>query len=298
MENLRECPFCENKDIRLFYWDEALVWKLECSVCFVTYTHTSKEKIIKLWNERVGESNLRDKITLLGAEIEKSKASYIDMQNKRDGLQIQVNALKQDVQNSSTLYANVRKEADALKNEIDILKGQLQTTRISLTDMQNKNDILQKTIDKYKVMEKEHNDLENKLAILREEAQVLRVSYTNMKKERDVVQSELDAIKENLQTAASGYNDIQNKYANLEKLYNKTVKQTEDENSSLQVKLNSERETHQRYMSTLQTRVNLAEETLVNIISSFNTKLDAIRLDEHEIASAVMKKIVKEINEK
>ena len=140
MNELRECPFCETKDIKLFYWDNALVWKLECTVCHVTYTHTDKEKIIKFWNSRPKEDAAQEKIIMLREDVQIFKTSYTDMQNERDILQEQLNALKSDMETARNSFFDIQNKRDILQKElgeaIKTAKQEQDTLKTKLSDEQ------------------------------------------------------------------------------------------------------------------------------------------------------------------
>lgn len=138
METLRECPFCENTDIKIFYWDNALVWKLHCSMCNITYTHVDKEKIIKLWNSRSREDVLQTSVVILREEIQLAKISYADIENKHNTLQIKLDTLKEDMQTATTSYIVMRNNRDALQKSLDenvkFAKQECNALQIRLSD--------------------------------------------------------------------------------------------------------------------------------------------------------------------
>ena len=274
MEILHECPFCENNNVELFYWDNALVWKLHCPICNITYTNTDKEKIVKFWNNRPKEKTLENNINTLKEELLIARASsgvsetnsYIDMRNERDALQGELNTSKDDIEKLTSFYAT----------------------------MKNKYDILQKSFDKNVEFVKKETDsfqtkLDNAKAIHLRRMEALEASNTL---KINKAQAKIEALKEDIQTAMVSYTDMQNKYNVLQKSFDEQVKISKKENNIFQTTLDSERTKYQNHIDTImQSNTDIIDKELRKIISYYNIKLDTIKLDENKIIDGTIERI-------
>jgi|WetSurSiteA1Bulk_404760.scaffolds.fasta_scaffold00361_13 chromosome segregation ATPase len=333
MNELRECPFCESEDVKLFFWDNAQVWKLECSVCHVTYTHVDKERIIKFWNNRSKESallnkldtwkkeydNLQYKLETVNYQTTHWHKKHDDMEEEHNALQKKIIMSGEDLQIAKTSLIDLQNKYNIKENQVNKLKEDIQARKVSYTDMQNKQKTLQtevKLLKKelqtvgasyaraqnkrdaaqkalYGTLEKENNALQNKVNMLREDIQAITVSFNNTEKNRDALQVEVDMLKKDMQTTRSSYIDMQNKYDALQKLFDEKIKLANQESIALKTKINDEQKAHQYYMDSMQTRLNIAEEALRNVMS-YNAKLGANKLEEYKIAHDALEKITKE----
>lgn len=273
MEILHKCPFCENNNVELFYWDNALVWKLHCPVCNITYTNIDKEKIIKFWNNRPKENALQDNINTLKEELLIAKtfngvsdtASYVDMRNERDILQAKLDVSKEDIEKITASYST----------------------------MKNKYDILQKSFEEnIKLAKKENDALQGKLD--NTEAIHLRrmeaVEYNNTLKINDA-QTKTETLKNDMQAITVSYTNMRNKYDILKKSFDEYIELSKKENDALQIKTDNQERKYQQYIDVMQTNINIIDEKLHKIIWSYNYKLDGIKLDENKIVDDMMKKI-------
>lgn len=185
MNELRECPFCENKDIKLFYWEDALVWKLECGKCYVTYTHVDKEKIIKFWNNRPREADLQTKLDI--------------KQREYDGLQYKLETANNQLEYWNKEYNNIEKKYDVLRDKMVVLENDIRIRTISYGDMKNK-----------------YSNLESKIDVLKKNIETIKISYNDMKKNRDILQDEIKILKKDIQAITASYINIQNKNNTLQ----------------------------------------------------------------------------------
>lgn len=268
MESLRECPCCESTNIILNYMDSNLVWKLYCSDCGITYTSIDKEKIIKFWNSRPKETSLQEKVSLLGAEIEKITTSY------------------------SISHSDMVNRYNILENNIDILNEDIKQRKASYNTMENKYVLLQKDFDKNIELQKQEIDiLQTKL----KDAQTAHQHYiknTESKIELELrdAQLKIDALKKDIEINKVSYTDIKNKYDALQKLFDKNAELSKQEKIALQIALNNEKIKHQHYIDTTQSTIAIIEEKLRKTISSYNIKLNNIRLDEDKIIKDIIGK--------
>jgi chromosome segregation ATPase len=227
MNELRECPFCENKDIKLFYWEEALVWKLECTKCYVTYTNVNKERIIKLWNSRPQEvrsetkttniiGGLRKELTSLQYKMESADnqteiwhKKYDDIKEKHDILKKEASVLEKDMRTLKTSFIDIQNERDTLQNEVNKLKKDIELYIVSYTDMQNKRDALQEEVNKLKkdiqTIEFSYIDVQNKRDALQKSL------YDDAKKECNALENKVTMLREDVQALTSSYAVMENK---------------------------------------------------------------------------------------
>lgn len=268
MENLLECPFCENKDISISYNDNSLVWKLYCSVCGVSYSHINKEKIIKFWNSRPREKSLQERINLSRENEEKITTSY------------------------DSSYAYLKNEYDTLQNKMDILKKEMQENIVSYNNIQNKYNILQESFNENEEIKKQEiNALQTKVKDIQKMHQnyVEGVQADNSAKLRDA-QIKIDKLKSDMESARLSLIDIKYKYDVLQKSFDKYIESSKKENIALQTSLDNEKIKHQQYIDSAQSAISAIEEKLRKVILSYNSKLDNVKLDENKIIENVIGK--------
>jgi len=273
MEELRECPFCKNEDIKFFYWDNALVWKLHCPVCNIEHTHTDKEKLIKWWNNRPKENTLQENINTLKEEL--------------------LIAKKSNSASDTASYIDIRNERNVLQAELDTAKGREEKVIASYITMKNKYEILQKSFDEnVELAKKELDSLQAKLDNTEtiHMRRIESIEANNILKINEM-QTKIDTLKKDMQITISSYTDIKSKYDTLQKAFSENVELSKKENTALQIKLDNQERIYQQYINIMQTNINFIEEKLHKIISSYNSKLDSIKLEENKIVDDTMKKI-------
>lgn len=72
-EKLRECPFCENKDVILSDYSlvgNATCWRITCLHCRLVMSGVNKQLLINLWNTRPAEDALKAEVGGLTQALE------------------------------------------------------------------------------------------------------------------------------------------------------------------------------------------------------------------------------------
>lgn len=65
-ENLKRCPFCGGKEVKLF--KEGSIWVVECLQCLAKVGATAEADVLDFWNSRPIEDELHEKIEKLERE--------------------------------------------------------------------------------------------------------------------------------------------------------------------------------------------------------------------------------------
>lgn len=65
-EDLKSCPFCGGKEVKLF--KEGSIWVVECLQCLAKVGATAEADVLDFWNYRPIEDKLHGKIGELEAE--------------------------------------------------------------------------------------------------------------------------------------------------------------------------------------------------------------------------------------
>lgn len=65
-EELKPCPFCDGKEVKLF--KEGSIWVVECLQCLAKVGATAEADVLDFWNYRPIEDKLHGKIGELEAE--------------------------------------------------------------------------------------------------------------------------------------------------------------------------------------------------------------------------------------
>lgn len=68
-EELKPCPFCGGKEVKLF--KEGGIWVVECLQCLAKVGATAEDDVLDFWNSRSIEDKLHGKIGELEAENKK-----------------------------------------------------------------------------------------------------------------------------------------------------------------------------------------------------------------------------------
>ena len=94
-EELKACPFCDGLNISMFYWDNALVWKIVCLNCGCEKLNVDKLFLIRWWNTRPLEDALRAQhVAEMEAKVEALEWRDKEICTLRKQLDIAVEALQ------------------------------------------------------------------------------------------------------------------------------------------------------------------------------------------------------------
>jgi hypothetical protein len=126
-EELKACPFCDGLNISMFYWDNALVWKIVCLNCGCEKLNVDKLFLIRWWNTRPLEDALRKQLEGMESDYESACVLVAKMHEAAvGGIRGPIAGVVEDVLN---LRTKLDVAVKALRDDVLILLHEIQSSQ-------------------------------------------------------------------------------------------------------------------------------------------------------------------------
>ena len=120
-ENLKRCPFCGGKEVRLF--DNGVVWVVECRQCLAKICATFEKDAVDFWNYRPKEEQLGEQIREMKQKNAALKREILEArEDNADNMEYHVaerERLKKEIVNVEAENTRLREALQMISTEKD-----------------------------------------------------------------------------------------------------------------------------------------------------------------------------------